>query len=349
MTPSVPGARIQYRNRRSLKRRHRRGATMLIFAVTIFALLALLALVLDYGLLVATRRQMQAVVNTAAVEGLRHLTATSDAQAVAAKVNMLASQVVPNGITIPTITGQAQNRVVALQPVSLTFQPNVGNNQAGDLVSGVYNPSALHSEVADYSRTDFSTSSNTADNSALLARLRLSDEANATGPSVAALFGLNAEGTLTNRLRATAIADSKPAKRVGVAQNNRLGVYAEAVDLNTWNTSNDFSGTQPIDASKVWSVGEELAGNARNSTPAPSGYIAIYKSINTVNRIVGFGFVSWQKNVYSKQSRQIAPENASAVWTHLDSIAMADLTEILNAHNQLTKPLLAPALVRSTQ
>ena len=61
-------------SRKNRQRRwpRRRGAVLALFAVLIFALLPLMALVIDLGIARVTRRQMQTAANTAALEGLRH-------------------------------------------------------------------------------------------------------------------------------------------------------------------------------------------------------------------------------------------------------------------------------------
>jgi len=49
----------------------RQGTILIWFAIFLFALFPLAALIVDFGLVTLTRRQMQAAVNTAALEGLR--------------------------------------------------------------------------------------------------------------------------------------------------------------------------------------------------------------------------------------------------------------------------------------
>jgi len=60
---------------RKNRQRHwprRRGAVLALFAVLLFAMLPLMALVIDLGIARVTRRQMQTAANMAALEGLRH-------------------------------------------------------------------------------------------------------------------------------------------------------------------------------------------------------------------------------------------------------------------------------------
>ncbi|QDU27037.1 hypothetical protein ETAA8_21210 [Anatilimnocola aggregata] len=56
---------------RTSKYRRRKGYTLVIFAMLLFALFALAALVIDLGLVRLTQRQMQTAVDSAALEGLR--------------------------------------------------------------------------------------------------------------------------------------------------------------------------------------------------------------------------------------------------------------------------------------
>jgi len=59
------------RDRSRLRRSNRRGATLVLFAMMLFGVIALACLVIDMGSLLAARRQLQSAVNAAAIEGLR--------------------------------------------------------------------------------------------------------------------------------------------------------------------------------------------------------------------------------------------------------------------------------------
>src|SRR5207248_581326 len=73
-TPGAPSLRPRSPNR------HRRGTVMVYFAMLSFGLMALAAMVIDLGLAIVARRQMQTAADGAALEALRGRDARSDEQ-----------------------------------------------------------------------------------------------------------------------------------------------------------------------------------------------------------------------------------------------------------------------------
>lgn len=72
------GASSMNHSSSSRRRRSRRGYTLAFFAMFMFALFGLAALVIDLGFVRLARRQMQTAVDAAAIEGLRHTHETDE-------------------------------------------------------------------------------------------------------------------------------------------------------------------------------------------------------------------------------------------------------------------------------
>ncbi len=147
------------------------------------------------------------------------------------------------------------------------LQPNLMNQIDGDLVSGEFDPDdASHLEDGGnggtYTRTDFNPVTNGgananqgAANSAFLARLRRTGETSETGisnawPAVPALFSVfrsrpaNNGGVPSFPVRATAIADAKPAIYVGpgIPYTDTQGQQQTIVGLLTTASGSTTSG-----------------------------------------------------------------------------------------------------------
>lgn len=206
----------------------RRGATLLLFAALLFALLGIAALVIDLGMAIQARGQMQSAVETTALEGLRGFDpddpeatdedSRSDARALLFQVfdddldpgngDLLHYGAGPvlsltGGIPLGDSSFHASALLTVPQPrvydpfdLAWPFQLNLENDSGGDMVRGVFKTASqgdpiLHKEKGDYTRDDFEPAE---DGPALLVRLRRSDEGSAdgsrsSGPVLPYLFG----------------------------------------------------------------------------------------------------------------------------------------------------------------
>ncbi|MBL8827720.1 MAG: hypothetical protein JNM18_12145 [Planctomycetaceae bacterium] len=280
--------------RQARRIRQRRGTTLVLFAVLLFALLPMMALVLDLGIVRVTQRQMQTAANVAAIEGLRHRDSKTDVErreAARDTVKQLFDDNLdpntpstgfsagPQALVVPNtgtpLIGNSYRWSPQLMtdgnqlPIVTQFRPTLqlnrdDNKQYGDLVAGTYDttaasdPNTLFTEQTIvsgmtfdyYKRNDF-TAVDVADVStsrSFLARLRRTrlyendqepdDESgvSSAGPPVPFVFGrggLASGGTpdpnaLWNQreagvtVRATAIADARPALTVGPAIPRQL-------------------------------------------------------------------------------------------------------------------------------
>jgi len=202
----------------SCKLQSRRGSMMTLFAVLLFALLPLMALIIHTGFITLTRRQMQTAVNTAAKEGLRielvspvgksrndvstlvSLVFDDDLDTAADSLDMtLGAGPLVNMTDGVAFSGSEFRASRQLQVNSATvdgYQPsletNAGNAAHGDMIVGQYVPGGSRVEdVTTYSRGDFTPAG--VPNDAFLVRMRRTDNDNGTGLDEVA--GVSSRGT----------------------------------------------------------------------------------------------------------------------------------------------------------
>lgn len=213
---------------RPLRVQTRRGSIMTLFAVLLFALLPLMALIIHTGFITLTRRQMQAAVNTGAKEGLRFRDELSEPdrreQVSRLVANLFDDDLNPGngdpvqfgagpvldiagGQTLGSSDFRASTTVSV--PDDRAWKPgllsNIGDARHGDMVAGDYVYDASdpdhdsHEESSNYTREDFDPRSGGV---SFLVRLRrthspdgtaplLDDVANVSsaGPTIPYLFG----------------------------------------------------------------------------------------------------------------------------------------------------------------
>ena len=234
------------------------------FALIVFAMCAVMSLVIDVGYARLTQSQMQNAADTAALEGLRKRDVIAgDPDASDLQRRMAARDVVrwvfdddlnpengdPDqfgaGPIIDLTEGVTNLRALATMsvPDAHVYKPDLQLNQQdevyGDMLSGSFSYSAdpAPSEDVGYARNDFDLG-----NRAFLVRLRRSHERQdlpdhtepsvaSNGPSLPLLFGRGTtilgddpSSTYSVRrdgltVRATAIAETRPALRVGLPQS----------------------------------------------------------------------------------------------------------------------------------
>lgn len=202
----------------SCKPRSRRGSIMTLFAVLLFALLPLMALIVHTGFITLTRRQMQTAVNTAAKEGLR-IELASPAGKSRNDVSTLVSLVFDddldtNNDSLDMTLGAGPNvsmtdgvafsgsnfrasrqlqvnsgNVDGYQPV---LEINSGDAAHGDMIVGQYVSGGSRVEdPTSYLRNDFTPAGTP--NDAFLVRMRRTDNDNGTGLDEVA--GISSRGT----------------------------------------------------------------------------------------------------------------------------------------------------------
>ncbi len=287
-------------------RSHRAGYTLVFFAMLMFALMGLAALVIDVGFARLTQRQMQTAVDSAAVEGLRGKGTRSGADRQKAAREIAGwhfdddldaafddgafdtgSGQFGAGPVVDFTGGAGDPALVASQTMSV------------DPASPVYKPEFM----------DGTPSASGFQVAMLRGGTGIPDaDVYSVGPSLPYLF---ARGSMINRqliqdgitVRATGVADTRPATAVGVdTPGVAAGAQRFALREATWSLLPVDDGDPMTDNSMVVTVdGVNLGSTATpmrrlgemitlSATPeAASGYVAIFDDVQGTNRVIGFG------------------------------------------------------------
>ena len=360
----------------------------------VFALMGIAALVVDMGYVRLSQVQMQSGVDTAALEGLRQRDALGNAgRRQAAGLMVTAAYTDPAGERLVgagpdlTLTGGvteangSQLLSVSADPV---YRPQLADNVAnvahGDMVSGTFGAGATGTETGAYTRDDFAPGAGTG---AFLVRMRRTDGRNAldapdgatvsTGRSLPLLFGLattlqRAPGSDYSvrfdgiTVRATAIADGRPARRVSSAIAAPF-----SLDRDFWTAMPDgVPVVLEVDGAGVLRSGLLVAGlftagteNRIGQGIAASGvaigvagplYAPVYANIAGTARVIGFGYVNvaagGATTLLMTRTRSRMAGAGASIHVAEGFAGVPDLALLLAANSTLDGALLAPALVR---
>lgn len=243
------------RVRTAASSRPRRGASLVLSVILIFALMAVAALTVDLGTANLTQALMQDAADTAALEGhrWREYMSFQHPRDRRYEVNPIVGQVFDDdlleteddamnfgaGPVFETHSSATGGLAIGTAPV---FDPdpryNFANWRIGDMVAGEFDPAGPHVEAPDYTRGDFTCVEDEDDGAsgAFLVRLRrtgvptgddnISSKSQA-GPGLPLLFGRGSAvrgaepQTFDPRrhgltVRATAIGVAQPALSVGI-------------------------------------------------------------------------------------------------------------------------------------
>ena len=278
----------------------------------------------------------------------------------------------PNLILSDGITDLNASQLISL-PDQRTYRPvlelNAANQAHGDLVAGAFTPAVPPNETNAYARNDFTPSdqAGSATAPAFLARLRRTnnfdglDNQEGISSSGAALPLLLGHGSMTPianpdnpngynfrrhgfTVRATALADARPALRVGLPQPATAtlpplaGATPFALDQGFWATLSEgtpvaatvdaagtissgavavagrFTPPPPIppalpDPAVLTTVGQVVVPAAPVLAEPVTGYVPIYQIVTEgglpVERVIGFGHVSVTGAVPSLQMTKL--------------------------------------------
>lgn len=287
----------------------RSGYTLVFFAMLMFALLGLAALVIDIGFARLTQRQMQTAVDSAAVEGLR------------------GDGVLPYS--------ERQNAARAMASWNFDDDQNTasddgafdtGSGQFGvgpvvDFTGGTGEPSLVASQTMNVDPanpvykpmlTDGTNSSTGFQVAMLRGGTGLPDaDVYSVGPALPYLF---ARGSMIDRqliqngitVRATGVAAGSPATAVGVDIPGVVtGAQRFAVRQATWSSLPADDGDPMTDDSVVMIVDGVNLGSTPTAvrrlgemitlSPAPeaaNGFVAIFDDVQGSNRVIGFGLAN---------------------------------------------------------
>lgn len=182
-------------------RRSRQGQSLLLMILMILALAGIMALTLDFGFVLQSRRLMQTGVDAAALEGLRNLDSDNDnagdgrQNAAALLRNVFDDDLDPTqnlttigaGIDSSLVQGDGYQQTILGNGTSsqslyenrssFIYRPvpqlNTSNLANGDMVVGDFLENATtHLEFSDYDRSDFSVAAPGDSSSAFLVRMR---------------------------------------------------------------------------------------------------------------------------------------------------------------------------------
>ena len=186
---------------RTRKRNARKGQSLLLVFLMLLAIIGVMALTLDFGFVLQSRKLMQTGVNTAALEGLRNYDTdqdgTGDGRQNAATLmrNVFDDDMEPStnqttigaGIDSSLVQGNGYRQTVLGNGTgarslfenrsSFIYRPdpqlNTLNRAEGDMVRGDFDEAASdHREFSDYQRNDFTVDETGDSTSAFLVRLR---------------------------------------------------------------------------------------------------------------------------------------------------------------------------------
>jgi len=367
------------------RRRCRRGYTLVFFAMILFGLMALAALVIDIGFARLTQRQMQVAADSAAVEGLRGDGVLDDAERREAARDFAhwhfdddldASGTYPADDDGAFDGGSGQFGAGPMVQFSgAAGDPSLAASQLMEVdpANPVYKPEAVDGVESDSGVFRVALRRGADDTPAA--------DLVADGPAVPYLF---ARGSLLNReliadgitVRATSQAVSAPAFSIGLADDTitppLLGLIPAAIELDYWNQlTTDSADSQPITGGEIaaggrfftmdaadsmpLSVGRELPAAAPPTDNVYAGYVPIYANLTatSTSRVVGYGEVVVEVTgggtmaSITRQSGRVGAENVSAVRCYPLSISAAEAAEVLSLMTEVGEALLAPAL-RST-
>ena len=285
---------------------------------------------------------------------------------------------------------------------------NLPDQASGDMVAGQFNTGQSATEANDFSRADFTpfNETNQPTRDAFLVRMRRTrnvsglDQAagvSSSGPTLPFLFALGSliheQSDATQNpnnysprqdgvsVRATAIAESKPALFVGPQdadlytaygiQSNIPQIATFALPSANWNSAASngkvsTTGAEAVGSSTTFvAVGQLTTGSLADSgSLLPTGrlIVPLFATIDTVEVIVGFGLANSSGGTLAtvtltKQADFHALVNASAspaaIGQILDQVALPAgvdrtqfTTDLLNTTSSINSPLLSPVLVR---
>ena len=287
---------------------------------------------------------------------------------------------------------------------SPVFKPSLESNPTnashGDLVSGEFLDVSKHTESSDYTRNDFLPADQASSPSAnaFLVRLRRTNDLqgldrlegiSSAGNPLPLLFGLGSTIQATENgirqtgfsVRATAIADARPAFRIGfpvpLATPPIIGATPFALALDFWDSlTEEVPAPAVVNASGSISTGSHPdAGRFTPPPPDPNavntvgqsipdltlpasesvdltGYVPIFAAVSGVNRVIGFGMVAIAGSTpgtvqITRLTSRIAPANATRHLTEgFPDLSDEALSTVLNLNEIFDGALLVPVLAR---
>jgi hypothetical protein len=287
----------------------RSGYTLVFFAMLMFALMGLAALVIDIGFARLTQRQMQTAVDSAALEGLRgeEVLPYSERQDAAREI---ASWHFDDDLDTASDDG--------------AFDTGSGQFGAGpnvDFAGGAGELSLVASQTMSVDPDNPVYEPTFTDGTSLPIGFQVAMRRGGTGIPEADVYSVGpalpylfARGSMINRqlvqngitVRATGVADARPATAAGVDSPGVVtGAQRFALRAATWASLPANDGDPMTDDSVVMIVDGVNLGSTSTAvrrlgelitlSPTPeaaNGFVAIFDDVQGTNRLIGFGLAN---------------------------------------------------------
>ncbi|MGB7342887.1 MAG: Tad domain-containing protein [Pirellulaceae bacterium] len=359
---------------------NRRGQSLIVMVLMIIALVGVLALTLDFGFVLLSRRSMQMAVNTAALEGARDIDGEGRENALAIIRNVFDDDFDPTennttlgaGPDLSLVQRDEEDRVrlglgtgdALANPANYIFRPdpqlNETNEPHGDLVRGDYKPMEEQIERNDYTRDDFDADT---DGEAFLARIRRTPKRDGIANPLDRIEGVSSSGggspLLIGHLAwfAASPAGQYDIRRDGVTvRATAIAVSKPIVHVG----SADHPSLYPAIPYARLSDGNQWyeIADARNSLGEVAQLVSAPLTFADITD-VGYAAVLWQhagtqyvvgfQLLDQGQARlPNASPRMSDAWKTLSDLSDADRDAVIQQHHVLAHTIgNAPALVRS--
>lgn len=344
----------------------RKGQALVFFLVFFMAVVGVMALTLDYGFVLLSRRSMQAAANTAALEGGRYLNDTGRGNANTVVRNLFDDDLDPSqnnstlgagvsqdfltsdvdGNTILGAGNGARNVWNARNQYLYRPDPqlNTGNALHGDLVVGDYqNNSQTHHEASNYQRDDFIAA---ASGDSFLARLRRTPSRSGVANSLDREPGISSSGSgspiIFGRLlpfipQSTGYdlrLDGVPIRATAIAQQKPVVQVGTSTDENVYqaiNYAKDANTSTYYEIpSPAYTIGSQviLGNQVTDPTTIGSGYLPIVSDYAGATYVVAFQLRLDTANPYDRQFNATA--HLHHAWPTLDGLS-SDQYEFVTA------------------
>lgn len=369
----------QARRSRAHRRSRRRGYTLVFFAMMLFGMMALAALVIDIGFARLTQRQMQIAADSAAVEGLRGDEHLPYAERLDAARNFAqwhfdddldSTGAYPADDDGAFDTGSGQFGAGPLVQFSGgAGDPSLVASQlmAVDPGNPVYKPKLLDGTPSSTGSFQVALRRGTSDVP--------SADLYANGPSVPYLF---ARGSLINRqliaagitVRGTGRAQPGRALSIGLANDTVTpplpGLVPLALELSYWNgLTIGMADPQTITSGEIGTTGRFFTIGSADTMPLTlgrtlpaasvpedgnyAGYVPIYANVaaTSTQRVVGFGEVqvvvtgAGTMASVTREPGRIGTENVSGVRCYPAEMSSAEAAEVFSLVSSVEEPLQA--------
>ena len=319
--------------KRQTRQINRQGYVTVLFAMLLFGIMALAALVIDIGFARLAQRQMQSATDSAAIEGLRGQGSVDYEERQFSAAQFVAWHFdndldATNGDDGAAGSGGAfgAGPIVSFSGGAGDLSLSASQLMAVDPNNTVYKPSLQPGvETPDEFRLSIQRGG------------ILDSQANlfAAGPAVPYLF---ARGSLINRqligagitVRASSTASAQPALKVGAPVLNDDGdvVYQGAIAVGFLLADWNVGGANPVNVNTVKTIVGQPVVTTGPASSLPDGYAAIFDNFTGTNRVVGFGLVSNGVPVTATPA-SVAVANATSrlidVWVDIDPAVRNDV------------------------